>query len=400
MNFLLGLPLAEPVNGAIYAVIVVLSAIVVAWARKIVPVVLALFISVGAWYFLQHWDIPAHVFVASGICLAALLRKPKLSTTLAGIASLVAVVGLVNLEYQTYSTVGSLDPRPVAQTIPASELASHAGNSAGLVHLDLPSQGFKAREAIAYLPPAYWSGKRLPVLVLLHGNPGGPTQWFGSGEAAQTADEFQKANGGVSPIVVAVDATGSETANPVCADSQSTKVMTYLTKDVPAQIKKQLRVDEDQSHWTLGGLSYGGTCTLQVATNHPEAFGTYLDFSGEAEPTIGKHADTVQKFFGGNEQAFQAQNPAFLLKKNRYPGLSVVFFAGDKDKPAIAAQNRLAELVRGAGGKTYVGALSGGHSFGVWRPALRQSFAFAARRGGLTAVHDPFRGIEDNDVHA
>ncbi|MDU3176075.1 MAG: esterase, partial [Corynebacterium striatum] len=158
MNFLLGLPLAEPVNGAIYAVIVVLSAIVVAWARKIVPVVLALFMSIGAWYFLRHWDIPAHVFVASGICLAALLRKPKLSTTLAGIASLVAVVALVNLEYQTYPTVASLDPRPVAQTIPASELASHTGNSAGLVHLDLPSQGFKAREATAYLPPAYWSG--------------------------------------------------------------------------------------------------------------------------------------------------------------------------------------------------------------------------------------------------
>ncbi|MFW9231651.1 alpha/beta hydrolase [Corynebacterium striatum] len=402
MNFFLDLPLADPVNGIIYVVILVGAVGLIAWTRKIKPVLFAVAAAIIAWLFLRRWDVPVHILIAGAIAIAALLRKPKTSTVVAGLLSLIALAGLVNLEYQTYPTVGSLDPRPVAQEISPRQLSTYKGQGAATVHLNLQGEksGFQAREAIAYLPPAYFRGQRLPVIVLLHGNPGGPEQWFGSGGAAQTADQFQAANGGVSPIVIAVDATGSETGNPVCADSARAKVMTYLSQDVPAAIKKQLRVDEDQSHWSLAGLSYGGTCALQVATNRPASYGSYMDFSGQAEPTLGNHADTVTKFFEGDERAFQAQNPAHLLQNKKYPNLAVAFISGDKDKEAQSAQNDLAVMLRQAGAKSYVATLPGGHSFGVWRPALRQTFAWAAARGGIQVERDPFDGIKESDVYA
>ena len=130
--------------------------------------------------------------------------------------------------------------------------------------------------------------------------------------------------------------------------------MTYLTTDVPQGIKHFFRVDQDQKHWTIGGLSYGGTCSLQIITKHPESFGQAVDFSGEAEPTIGNHAATVAKFFGGDEAAYQAINPAHLLKTTTYPDHQVVFIAGNQDKASVKALSQLTAAAREAGMATFL----------------------------------------------
>lgn len=246
----LGLPLTDPVNGGIYIAILVISALLIAWRlrkRDVVSFLLAAVIATVAFFVLKHWDVPFYLFVAGLVPIAALISlihhagRRVLMAVIAAFSAL-AVAGLANMEYQSYPDIASLDPTPVAQEMDYSQFkAMKSSDSAAIVHVDLPGaiSGFSARQAIAYIPPAYWSKKdiNLPVLVLLHGNPGGPEQWFGSGEAAETADAFQRANGGLSPIVVAVDATGSETANPICADTSVAKVMTYLTTDVPTGIK-------------------------------------------------------------------------------------------------------------------------------------------------------------------
>lgn len=114
MNFFLDLPLADPVNGIIYVVILVGAVGLIAWTRKIKPVLFAVAAAIIAWLFLRHWDVPVYILIAGAIAIAALLRKPKTSTVIAGLLSLIALAGLVNLEYQTYPTVGSstLGPWP------------------------------------------------------------------------------------------------------------------------------------------------------------------------------------------------------------------------------------------------------------------------------------------------
>lgn len=407
----LGLPLTDPVNGGIYIAIVVISALLIAWRlrkRDVVSFLVAAVIATAAYFILKHWDVPFYLFVAGLVPIAALISlihhsgRRVLMTVIAAFSTL-AVAGLANMEYQSYPDIGSLNPTPVAQEMDYAQFKGlKSSDSAAIVHLDLPgtTSGFTARQATAYIPPAYWSSpeRSLPVLVLLHGNPGGPEQWFGSGEAAETADAFQRVNGGVSPIVVAVDATGSETANPICADSSVAKVMTYLTTDVPTGIKSAFRVDENQQHWTVAGLSYGGTCSLQILTNHPDAFGNAVDISGQAEPTIGKHADTVAKFYGGDEAAYQAANPAHLLATKKYPDLQVIFIAGNRDTAAVKALSQLSDAARGAGMRTFYTTRPGGHSFDVWRPALRETFAWIARQGGIRDVNDPFDGVQDADL--
>lgn len=417
IDFVREIPLTGTAAGIIYVVLLVLGAGVVLWAgwkrwhRTGLTLAVALAAVSAAWFILRHWDIPLYLFAAGLVSVLALVGVavlPRLRVLLALVAvvSAVSTAGLANMEYGTYPTVASLDPQPVAPVMTLDQVKAASatdGAHGALVTFPVSSavSGFTSRDATAYLPPAYFtSNATLPVIVLLHGNPGGPEQWFGSGEAAQTADRFQAANGGVSPIVIAVDATGSENANPICANSSVATVMTYLTTDVPNTIKADFRVDADQKHWTVAGLSYGGTCTLQIATTHPSAFGSVIDLSGEAEPTIGTHAATVEKFFGGDESKYQAQNPASLLTAHSYKdsGLAAVFIAGTADEHAKSALTDLSAKARAAGIPAWYGTLEGGHSFDVWRPGLQRAFAWAARRGGLTVTTDPFDGLKDSDV--
>ena len=88
----------------------------------------------------------------------------------------------------------------------------------------------EASEILRLCSPAYWTREEpLPVLLLMAGNPGTPDEWIDSGRAVMIADAYQKSHDGVSPIVITVDATGSFTGNPGCADG------TRVRDELPSQ---------------------------------------------------------------------------------------------------------------------------------------------------------------------
>ncbi|MFP7366444.1 alpha/beta hydrolase-fold protein [Corynebacterium callunae] len=380
----------------------------------------ALIVVAGAWLLVEKlWKpfpdaTPLVIYAACVLPVWTLLsvflqRGQRILFACLTVISLLTAGAVGNLIYQSYPTLGSFNPQPTnvamtyeqfsqltapptlpenpEQQVGALVTVSLDGTESGL------TSGFDARDAYAYIPPAYWTHPeiQLPVIVLLAGNPGEPAQWFSSGDASTTADNYQATHDGISPIVISVDGTGSFAGNPACVDGPDLKVMTYLSQDVPTLIKENFRVNQNKSTWTIGGLSYGGTCAFQIATNYPTAYGSFLDFSGQAEPTLGTRADTVTKLFDGDESAFIAVNPADLLTSatssgdKRYAHLSGKFIAGASDKEAMKALQNLNDLATQAGMSTSFDSVPGGHSFQVWRVALADSFEWAAQRGGLGA---------------
>lgn len=330
----------------------------------------------------------AAVFVFAS---AALQPGRRLALATAGVPALACAYLAANLVYQQYPTVGSLKPVPVTAPLTLAQFSAAVapptlnGREVGaLVTVPAPP----LRDAVAFVPPAYWRGETLPVLVLLSGSPGKPVDWFTDGQAAQALDDFQAAHDGRAPLVVSVDPLGSETGNPACADGPDLKLQTYLGEEIPELMKDTFHVNKDQSTWTIGGLSYGGTCALQVITNNPRAYGSFLDFSGEPEPTVGDHRTTVDEIFGGSEEAFQAANPETLLRQaagtDTYRGIAGRFIAGDDDAMSTAALPHLNDLARAAGMDTTYDTRPGGHSYAVWRAALRDTLDFVASRGGIS----------------
>ena len=170
--------------------------------------------------------------------------------------------------------------------------------------------------------------------------------------------------------------------NPLCLDSPAGNSFSYLTVDVPAWIKQNLVVDPDPAHWTIGGFSAGGTCSLQVAVNAPGIYPNFLDVAGDEILNASTQAKTLQQFFGGDEAAFERVNPMDLLAREQFPGTSGRIVAGDRDGYRRAAQDVLAATERAGMQMSYL-ELPGDHSWSVWRPALVQSMDWVAARSNL-----------------
>ena len=338
------------------------------------------------------WQIYASGAAAVFVLASAILQKGRrLVLALVALVAIGNAYLVSNLVYQQYPEVGSFYPVPVAASVSLDQFTrmhrppTDNNRPVGTL-VTLPAGPM--RDAVAYVPPAYWTNHDLPVVVLMAGSPGSPMDWFTKGDAAETLDAYQAEHEGESPVVISVDATGSETGNPACSDGPEMKVLTYISQDIPQLIHSTFDINDDQHTWTVGGLSYGGTCALQAITNHPEAYGTFLDFSGEAEPNVGSHKKTIEQIFGGSEEAFQQVNAATLLEKAKgtptYESIAGRFIAGEDDRMSTAALPHLNDLARAAGMDTTYETVAGGHSYQVWRVAFRDCLDFVATRGGLS----------------
>lgn len=253
--------------------------------------------------------------------------------------------------------------------------------------VEIPSSGgFGPRAAWLYLPPAYLVSPRaeLPVLVLLSGQPGTTRDWLDGGHLADMLDDFARAHQGLAPVVVMPDILGSYAANPLCLDSRLGQVETYLAKDVPAWIQRSLAVTDDHRRWAVGGFSLGGTCSLQLAVRAPEVYRSFVDLSGQREPTLGGREQTVAAAFGGDQAAFARVNPLDILAAAKFPGSAGFVAVGRQDETYRPQQRTVSEACRAAGMDVRYEEVDGGHSWKAWRPAFQRSLPWLAAKTELT----------------
>ncbi|MGA6206865.1 alpha/beta hydrolase [Nocardia testacea] len=364
--------------------------------------------------------LPASVYLWSGLAVLAVAlavgrgfvrrrdrSRPLAATGLAAAAVVVVLcaAGGINAVFDAYPTVRTALGMTDYRTVPFdTALAPQVGPGRSPAPADwtppddMPETGavtraavpgavsrFPAREPRIYLPPAYFTDPRpvLPVLVLLAGQPGSTDDWLVGGELTRIMDAYAAENRGLAPIVVLADGTGGRLANPLCVDSRLGNAATYLTVDVPNWVRTHLQVNPDPRGWAVGGLSYGGTCALQLATTRPEVYPTFLDMSGQAEPTLGDRETTIREAFGGDADAFARNNPADLLARNRYPDSAGAFVVGLGDTEYRTAIERLAGAARAAGMDVHLTELPGGHSFAVWSAGLEKELPWLGHRLGL-----------------
>jgi enterochelin esterase-like enzyme len=333
-------------------------------------------------------------------------RVHRVFAVFAVVLVLVGALSGVNTFYGQYPTMRAVLGPLLAETVDLDEAARPAGDVVvpdGSVLADVwqpssvPDKGtvssasipastdYRPRDAWIYLPPAYAVSPRprLPVVVLLAGQPGTPRDWLDAGQLATHLDAFARQHRGLAPIVVMVDQLGSLMANPICVDSSRGALETYLAKDVPNWVKQRLTVDSRRTAWTIAGFSQGGTCALQLAVRAPDVYGKFIDISGQAEPTLGNRADTVRQVFGGDAEAFRRVNPLDILAARRFPDTEGVVVAGQGDVYYRDEDRKVYEACQRAGMDVRWTELPGGHDWNVWRPGLYDSLPWLARRTGL-----------------
>ena len=126
-----------------------------------------------------------------------------------------------------------------------------------------PNLRSQPRPAYIWVPPAFFARSRpqLPVIELLHGTPGQPSDWTRAAFADQTAMAFAAQNKGVAPILVMPDVNGSLTGDSECMNSGIYgEVETYLSvirliEATPALLAANFRFLHDHEDEIVGVLA-------------------------------------------------------------------------------------------------------------------------------------------------
>ncbi|WP_375500410.1 alpha/beta hydrolase [uncultured Jatrophihabitans sp.] len=250
------------------------------------------------------------------------------------------------------------------------------------------STGFAPRPAVIYLPPAAQThpSERFPVLLLLHGTKGGPTNWDTSGRAAEALNRFAATHGGKAPVVLMPDINGSLHDDTECIrTTRGGNVERYLLDVVPAWIRTHLPVSASARSWGVEGASEGGTCAMVLALRASRTFSFVGDFSGLRRPTVGDTDDpaaTIARLFGGSRTAYDAHDPTVLLRRHRYPRLSAWLECGASDTAVVADQRAVGALARRSLHAVHTSTTPGRHSWSVWRTAFASALPRFWARGG------------------
>ncbi len=309
----------------------------------------------------------------------------------------------INIDFGQYPTVRAAlgisvyadDITPfIRQADPAASIATWTApadmptvGKVGSVTIPATASGFPARKAVVYLPPAALTANppKLPVLVVLSGQPGTPDDPLLSSKLEQSSNAYAAAHQGLAPIVVSPDQLGAPDKNPLCIDSPAGNSATYITVDVTNWIKATLPVLDGPHYWGIGGLSQGGTCSIQLGAAHPELYGAILDASGEEFPSLGSEQATIDRGFGGDAAAYAAASPAAIMAANApYSDMFAVFGVGSQDTSFIPGTQRLYADAQAAGmSATYIEAEGSGHDATTWSYVFQQGLTLIADHWGL-----------------
>ncbi len=247
---------------------------------------------------------------------------------------------------------------------------------------------FNTGQAYVYLPPAWFRNPepQLPLIELIAGVPGEPSDWTRAGYADSTSTAFAEQHHGVTPLLVIPDNNGNLTSDSECSNSVFGNAETYLVRDVPDYMQAEFNAAIGKHAMAVAGLSAGGTCSTMLALRNPQTFSTFASYSGYASPTYEEDnaQQTIVQLYGGSKANYEAHNPVNLLTGHRYPGMAGWFTAGQSDPQPLAASKQLASLAEKTGMQVCWSSPPGDHSFTFWAAAFRLSLPWLSWRLGLT----------------
>ena len=302
-------------------------------------------------------------------------------------------------------TVGPLPDQSDRMTVTTMQLTGTRPRRGVVVPVTISAaaSGFRHRDELVYLPPAWFAANpppRLPVVMMIGAQFNTPADWLRAGGAVHTIDEFAAAHGGNAPVFVFVDATGEFDNDTECVNGSRGNASLHLTKDVVPYMISNFGVSTDRSHWGVVGWSMGGTCAVELAVRRPGLFSTFVDIAGDLSPNSGTRAQTIARLFGGNSDAWAAFDPATVISRHgHYSAVSGLFAvaspsgpigAGGPDAANPEGQDQAAQTLCGVGVAHGIACsvlrLPGRHDWPFAAQALRTALPWLAGKLGTPAT--------------
>lgn len=199
------------------------------------------------------------------------------------------------------------------------------------------------------------SGKKLPVLYLVHGGGDTDTSWPGAGAAGNILDNLL-AEGKMKPMIVVmpngtIDVPGDFTGEvPLFAKD--------MIADIIPFVEANYRVLTDRKSRAMAGLSMGGMETLETALNNIDLFNYVWVLSSSFKPGADFHAEAERLGVFANAEKINKTWKEFVFTQG-----------GPTDIAYKNCENCRKEF-DAAGIKYEYQEVSGGHSWEAWRQNL------------------------------
>jgi len=282
-------------------------------------------------------------------------RWPVALGALGALAALVALVALTPLQ-ATFTQAVLLGPDSLFPVAVPATVAIQRGRQTLIVPvrhgvvasgtLASPALGGRRQPYLAYLPPGYGDranrGQRYPVLYLLHGAPGQPSDWTNGIHIHLLADELI-ARGRLRPLIMVMP----EGNGGLWHDSQyvdrfdgTFNAATYIARDLVRAVDARYRTVAARDGRAIAGISEGGYGAMNVALTHRGTFGTAISVSGyfRADPreVVGGNDP-----FGGSAQLMAHNSPLLYAPSLRQGPRTSILILDSVQDGGYARQARL-----------------------------------------------------------
>jgi hypothetical protein len=169
------------------------------------------------------------------------------------------------------------------------------------------------RPGYVYLPPGYTAANRYPVVYLLHGMPGSPSEYLDGVQLASWADQSIE-SGARRPFIAVMPAAGpdrgynGEWAGPL---------ETAIVHEIVPWIDAQLATVPLAAGRVIAGLSAGGYGAVDIGLRNPRVFSRIESWSGYFEPLHDgpfEHATKIE--LAANDPVLLLRSEAALLRRD------------------------------------------------------------------------------------
>src|SRR6185436_8715406 len=212
-----------------------------------------------------------------------------------------------------------------------------------------------------------------PVIEAFQGYPGSPMTWpktmnLGGVISGQVAARRMRAALIVAPQVEMPAGVDTECVNGTPGNPQ---LETWLARDVPDWVARNLRVATDRASWASIGFSAGGWCAAMVTMLHPAQYSAAIVLGGYFRPEFGAF---YQPYPPGSALAKRYDLVA-LAKRARTP---VAIWLETSHADAVSYSSSAAFL-KASRAPTAVDAIvlqHAGHRLSLWRGLLPNSLTW------------------------
>ncbi|HEV7209204.1 MAG TPA: alpha/beta hydrolase-fold protein [Mycobacteriales bacterium] len=350
------------------------------------------------------------VLLALAVALVVIaIRIPRLvvripAALVAVVLPFVAGVGAVNSYFGYYRTWhdlavglgGTSEPglaqHPVRATDGSATVVDDVvGRPGKVLQIDLPGprSGIN-RSGYIYLPPEF-NDKRfptaeLPVVELLHGSPGSPADWINGLHVGKVMDQL-RAQHLIGPMVlVLVDINGGPSRAEECVDAVGgPQDDTYVSADVPADVRAKLGLRTAGRSWGLLGYSSGGYCAANLALRHRSSFHAAAALDGYFSPSHGGYA---QRLFGGDLAAELANDPLHAVSVVQTSPLPAFFIAaGTSTNDDLNAARAFVSALGPAQHPQFLLERHARHNFLAWQASLPAALTWMWQQLATPILH-------------